>query len=784
MNISLNWLRDFVDCTGSPSELDDLLTRAGIKVESVRNRGTDFPKIVIAEILESIPHPNADRLSVCRVEDGSGPPRRIVCGAKNYKPGDKVPLALPGAVLPGGFKIKVGKLRGVESEGMLCSAKELGLADDAEGLLILPKDAPVGRPLSELYPADTVFELEITPNRPDWLSHAGVAREVAAFSGERLRLAPVEVLNIVGAQDDIVSLRAPALCPFYSVRRIRNVKVGHSPQWLSERLTAVGLRSINNIVDITNYVMLELGQPLHAFDAGKVRGGIVVRQAHSGEQFRALDGSECLLSTEDLAIADSEGPIALAGVMGGERSSVTDATTEVLLESAFFEPSSVRRSARFHDLHSESSQRFERGVDTEGVLAASTRATRLIEEIAGARADEMVIVAGAVPSAPKGVVLRLSRCRSLLGAEVSSEEVHEVLTRLGLAPAAKGENAVEWKIPSYRRDLSREVDLIEEVARFIGMERIGARTAAAPATPGRPDEVYDFQTALRQQLYALGLSEARTSTLVSERRLWREGAPLRLRNPLGEDQAFLRTSLVPGLIATLESNIRHGARSVGLYEIGRTFRADAPEEQETLTFLLYGEAAPKTWRENKVREFDWHDAKGIVEDIVPAPMACVRNEGEPRLALSADLLVNGSRIGVLGQLSPEFARTLNATKPVLVGEIALELLRIIPRPAEFRDIPKFPAVVRDIAVVCPIDLPYRDMESELWKANEDLLVEVEPFDVFADPSGEKLPVDRKSIAISLTFRARERTLNSEEVNAGCERLKRRLKEKLAVDFRE
>ncbi|MGB8464390.1 MAG: hypothetical protein WCE49_05550, partial [Terrimicrobiaceae bacterium] len=382
------------------------------------------------------------------------------------------------------------------------------------------------------------------------------------------------------------------------------------------------------------------------------------------------------------------------------------------------------------------------------------------------------------------VVLRLSRCRSLLGAEVTAEEVHDVLTRLGLAPATKGENAVEWKIPSYRRDLSREVDLIEEVARFIGMERIGARTAAAPAAPGRPDEVYDFQTALRQQLYALGLSEARTSTLVSERRLWQEGTPLRLRNPLGEDQAFLRTSLVPGLIAALESNIRHGAQSIGLYEIGRTYRAGMPEEQEKLTFLLYGEAAPKTWRENTVREFDWYDAKGIAEAIVPAPLVCARNEGEPRLALSAELLVNGNRIGFLGQMKPDFARTLNATKPVLVGEIALELLLTIPRPAAFRDVPKFPAVVRDIAVVGPIDLPYGDMESELWKADEDLLVRVEPFDVFADPSGEKLPADRKSIAISLTFRARERTLNSEEVNAGCERLKRRLAEKLAVDFRE
>ena len=400
MNISLNWLRDFVDWSGSASELDDLFTRAGVKVESITKKGADFPAVIVAQILESGQHPNADRLSVCRVDDGSSHRRQIVCGAKNYKPGDKVALALPGALLPGGFKIKVGKLRGVESEGMLCSAKELGLADDAEGLVILPKEAPVGRPLSELYPADIVLELEITPNRPDWLSHVGLAREVAAFSRESFHLAPIELPSIANAQEGMVSLQAPALCPFYSVRRIRNVKVGPSPQWLSRRLAAVGLRSINNIVDITNYVMLELGQPLHAFDASKVHGGIIVRRAYDGEAFRALDGNEYLLSGGDLAIADNGGPVALAGVMGGENSGVTDATTEVLLESAFFEPSSVRRSARLHNLHSESSHRFERGVDPEGVLLASARATRLIEEVAGGQGDETTTVAGLCPPLP------------------------------------------------------------------------------------------------------------------------------------------------------------------------------------------------------------------------------------------------------------------------------------------------------------------------------------------------------------------------------------------------
>ena len=320
------------------------------------------------------------------------------------------------------------------------------------------------------------------------------------------------------------------------------------------------------------------------------------------------------------------------------------------MESAFFDPSSVRRSARFHNLQSDSSYRFERGVDPLGVLVASARATRLIEEIAGGQGDETVIVAGAPPSAADVVAVRLSRCRSLLGADVSANEVRDALLRLGLVPAAENGDVVEWKIPSYRRDLSREVDLIEEVARVVGIERIPSRIAAAPARPGEADDVYDFQATVRQQLRALGLSEARTSTLVSGRMLWGDRNPLRLRNPLGEDQAFLRTSLLPGLLAALERNIRHGARSVGIYEIGRIFHAGESEEQQTLAFSLYGEISPKSWREDEVREFDWHDARGIVESLAPVPLTFIRNEGGPQLALSAELLAQGGRIGMLGQV--------------------------------------------------------------------------------------------------------------------------------------
>ncbi len=783
MNISLNWLREFVEWTGTDQELEALLTRTGIEVASIKSRGANVPQVVIAQILESTQHPNADRLSVCRVDDGSGHPRQVVCGAKNYKVGDKVPLALPGAVLPGDFKIKVGKLRGVESEGMLCSAKELHLAEDADGLLILPGDAPVGQPLSALYPSDTIFELELTPNRGDWQSHKGVAREISAFAKLPFHASTTEapqVQSIVQATDSLVTIEVPDLCSFYSVRRIRNVKVGPSPSWLSQRLEAVGLRSINNVVDITNYVMMESGQPLHAFDAQKVQGAIRVRQASKDESILALDGRTYKLSEGQTVIADDSAILALAGVMGGETSSVVSSTTEVLLESALFCSSATRRTARTLDLHSDSSHRFERGVDHSGILAASARATQLLVELAGGEAEPETYVVGDLPGLPADVTLSLDRCRKLLGMNVSNEEIHQALTGLGLS--FNGEAG--WSIPSHRLDLTREADLIEEVARVVGMERIPSKLAATPAVPGRADAAYDFQMGIRLKLVAAGMNEARTSTLVSEAMNWQDNQPVRLRNPLGEDQAFLRTSLIPGLVLALERNIRQGAKSVGLYEIGRVFQTGENEEAMHASFALYGEDGQSNWRGNKLRARDWHDAKGLVESLTNVPLRLEKIECVPPLVLAAKIFAGDRCIGRVGQLLPSACRALDATSSVLTAELDLAALESTTQPQVFAEISKFPAVVRDIAVVAPVELSYAKIVSALQEVNEPLLSLIEPFDVFTDPTGTKLPADRKSLAISLTFRAAGRTLNTEEVNAASDRLKKSLRDKLAVDFRE
>ncbi|HEY1582622.1 MAG TPA: phenylalanine--tRNA ligase subunit beta, partial [Chthoniobacterales bacterium] len=480
MKFSLNWLGEFVELPKDTARLADLLTLAGVEIEGVEERGANFEQVVVAQIISSEQHPNADRLSVCQVDDGSGEPRQIVCGAKNYKVGDKVPLARPGAILPNEFKIKASRLRGVESQGMLCSARELGIAEDAAGLLILSPEARIGASIGELFPHDTVLDVEITPNRSDLLSHYGLAREIATLTKKPLRRLKIAAPQIVAGGS--VQISAPNECPCYSARRIESITVGPSPDWLRAKLEAVGLRAINNIVDITNFVMLEIGQPLHAFDADKLEGGINVRLAEPNEKFLALDGRTYQLTPKNMLIADAARGIAIGGVMGGEDTGVTHSTRNVLLESAYFSPTSIRRTARELSLPSDASYRFERGVDPGMVLAASARAAELIREIAGGKPADETVVAGMLPAPPAGFALRYARCSELIGAEVAPEETDRILEGFGLEKLGGTEEQASWKIPSYRSDLRREVDLIEEVVRVFGINRI-AGTDRSRFTP-------------------------------------------------------------------------------------------------------------------------------------------------------------------------------------------------------------------------------------------------------------------------------------------------------------
>src|SRR5262245_12233676 len=519
MKFSVNWLREFVDLPKNPEQIADLLTRAGIEIKKIETRGANVENVVVSQITASSRHPNADRLTVCEVDDGSGTKRQIVCGATNYKAGNKVPLALPGTKLPNGADIRKSKLRGVESEGMLCSPVELGLGEDASGLLILSPDAKIGAPIGDLFPPDTILDIEITPNRGDLLSHFGLAREIAALTNKKI-VGQAHRLPAGGApalQKEGITIAAPRECPFFSLRKIDNVKVGPSPHWLRAKIESVGVRSINNIVDISNFVMLELGQPTHAFDADKLKGGINVRLARNGEKFVALDGRTYSLKPDNCVIADQERAVGIGGVMGGEETGVTDSTKNILLEAAYFLPASIRRTARDLNLQSDASYRFERGVDQDMILRASQRAAELMTEIAGGTAAKETDVAGKLPADPADVSLSYEKCSRLIGVTIEPNTVDEILTRFGLRKTAGTNNSATWKIPSYRRDLQRDVDLIEEVLRGYGIDKIPGRTRGRFMPTSAADRSHDVETTvLRKRLAGAGLFEVRTSKLISK----------------------------------------------------------------------------------------------------------------------------------------------------------------------------------------------------------------------------------------------------------------------------
>ena len=795
MNVSLNWLNERVDLTGrTVEELSALLTFSGIEVEGVQTSGVPSDLIVVAQIKDAQPHPNADKLKVCSVDTGEGEPRQIVCGAKNYSVGDKVPCALPGAKLAPDFEIKVGKLRGVESHGMLCAASEIGLVDKEDGLFILPDDSPLGARLTDLHPSDTVFELEITPNRPDCLCHTGVARELATLTKRPLQDVPVGDLSPSAPADaDTVKLESET-CPFYTALRISGVNVTESPAWLQGKLEAIGLRPINNVVDITNYVLHELGQPLHAFDAAKVTGGIVVRQAQEGEEFAALDEKTYPLTPEDCVISDAKGSaLALGGVMGGLDSGVTGETTDLILESAWFQPSRIRSTSRRLALSSDSSYRFERRVDPEGVLPASALAAHLILEIAGGEIDGEVKIAGAAPQSVFKVNLSLPQLAQVTGGSISPEEAEESLDRLGLTDAGNG----EWRVPSFRPDLTRSIDLIEEVVRIAGFDAIPARNLAYAAPASDDDKLYDGEMSLKRELAALGFFEAQTIKLISDAQVddalplrpLQDGDLIRVKLPLSEDHAVMRPSLAPGLLATASRNVRQGVDSLCYFESGRCFRnaggGKAPDlEAEHLGILMGGRRQPASWAQKDDGDLDLYDLKAVLSHILPGRAIQLSPTRSGTFPLTATIQANGKPVGTFAQVAPGRCRALDLPAGVFLAELDLAKLVALRNKSEMvSELPQYPGSTRDAAMEAPADLANADIEKCLAKSNEPLLVTATCFDVFRDPSGEKLAADRKSIAYTFLYRSLERTLKSEEVDEAHARLLAHLEKSLPISFR-
>ena len=784
MKFSVNWLREFVDLPRNPEEIADLLTHAGIETKNVETRGANIENVVVSQITASSRHPNADRLTVCEVDDGSGTKRQIVCGATNFKVGDKVPLALPGAKLPNGTEIGKSKLRGVESEGMLCSPIELGLGEDASGLLILSPDAKVGTPIADLFPADTILDVEITPNRGDLLSHFGLAREVAALLGRALRLPPAG--EAPPLQESGVNITANRECPFFSLRRIENVKVGSSPQWLRGKIESVGIRSINNIVDISNFVMLELGQPTHAFDADKLKGGINVRLARDGEKFLALDGKTYSLKPDNCVIADQERAVGIGGVMGGEETGVTESTKNILLEAAYFLPASIRRTARDLNLQSDASYRFERGVDPDMVLRASHRAAELMRDIAAGTPAKAIQVAGELPSNPADVSLSYKKCDRVIGIPIEPETVDKILTRFGLnrkfSKADLRETQSTWSIPSYRRDLRRDVDLIEEVLRAYGIEKIPGRTRGRFMQLGKADQTHDVETLfLRERLAGIGLSEVRTSKLISRSASAFSGGAIELRNPLSEDHVALRPNLISGLLDVLERNIRAGAQSVSIFEIGRVFISQAEgDEERHLGILLWGNvASASNWRSQIRRSLDLFDLKGTLEGIVsnlsfgPAK--------RPDSALAVEIFYDDKSIGFGGQLSADKS---SAPGSVFIAELNLDRFPMGGAAKKFRELDRYPSIRRDIAIIVPEKLTHAEILRVIKETSEPLLETVQLFDLFEGSEGTTPPPSGKSLAYRLTYRAKNRTLTNEEVNAAHAKIREQLKRELGVTLRE
>lgn len=770
MKFSENWLRTFVNPALDSAQLDHILTMAGLEVEARERVAPEFSQVVVAQILSAEKHPDADRLQICRVEVGQTEPLQIVCGASNARVGLKVPCALVGAALPG-FNIKQAKVRGIESFGMLCSSKELGLAEESSGLLELPGDAPVGQDIrSYLDLNDQLFTLKLTPNRSDCLSVFGVARDVAALTGAPLNQPLVEVAVMHHQTRKKVVVEQPAACPRYCGRVINGVNaMAQTPAWMVQRLERSGLRSISPVVDITNYVLLEMGQPLHAFDLAKLSGDVRVRTARAGENIALLNGQSVALQSDMLVIADDHGAIALAGIMGGAATAVSDSTTDIFLESAFFAPSAITGKARRLGLSTDSSYRFERGVDFAATLQALERATQLIVEICGGGVGPATEATAQLP-ARNPIRLRVSKARDILGIPLDGDVVCEVLNRLQFQFTAAGDE-FEVTPPSYRFDLLIEEDLVEEIVRMYGYEHV-------PALPPQftlnmlPDVESRLRIAdVRRDLVAADYHEAVTYSFVDEsweRNLQGNESPIRLRNPIASNMSVMRSSMWGGLLDALLYNLNRKQERVRLFEIGACFFATAHgfTEVTRVAGLCYGSVSPEQWGEAG-REVDFYDIKADVETLARGR---ARYEAVQHPALhpgqSARVMLDGRCIGWMGGLHPQWQQHYQLPHGVMIFELDVAPLQERGLP-EFSGVAKFPPVRRDLALVVNETVPVQALLDVMMDARVAVVSEIALFDQYR---GKGVPERQKSLAFRIVMQDTQKTLTDEEVDAAMAKL--------------
>ena len=798
MRVPIGWLREFVRLEDLDiARLCEILTMGGLEVESVEELGAEIAGVVVGEIVRAEPHPNADKLTVCQVRSG-GAPVTVVCGATNMKAGDHVAYAPPGTVLPGNRRIESAAIRGVESAGMLCSEAELGLSGDASGILILASDAPLGERLgAHLGVEDTVLDVSVTPNRGDCLSVLGIAREVAALTGQRLLRPRLSVRERGTAASDSIRVRVddPSGCTRYAARLVRGVRVGPSPLWLQRRLLAVGLRPINNVVDVTNLVMMERGQPLHAFDYDRLPAPeIVVRRAGATASIRTLDGVVRSLAPDDLLITAGEEPIALAGVMGGLDSEVGDATTGVLLEAAWFDPGTVRRTARRLDLRSEAAFRFERGVDVDGVPIALHRAAALLRQVAGGEVAPGVVEAypGAHPPAP--IAVRPRRVEELLGFALGRAEITATLKLLGAAVGAGPRGVLSVVPPTFRLDLTREIDVIEEIARIAGYARIPTTMPQVRMQGGALPIRLRRERELKQLLAAHGLSEIISLSFASSRQnelfpgVSTNGGAVAVLNPMTREDSEMRRSLLGGLVTAWRANCNQGVTGVGGFSIGKVFwQAEGNREGWRLAGLLAGDLSHTGI--GKPRAVEFADAKGVVEAVFDRlhVLDTVRwerwAEGLPfHPGKTGVATLGGQIVGALGALHPEVEVELGVDGAHWLFELDLEkVLPYCPARLVFRGLPRYPAVVRDLAIVADEDFASDRVVQFVRSRGRDLVEDIELFDEYV---GVPIPAGKKSLAYSIAYRAPDRTLTDDEVNSLHDELTRALSRELGVEPRQ
>ena len=795
MKFSESWLREWVNPEVSTAQLVAQLTMAGLEVDAVDPVAGDFSGVVVGEIIKVDPHPDAEKLRICSVMGNGNAPLQVVCGAANARVGIKVPFATIGAILPGDFAIKKAKLRGVESFGMLCAQTELKAGEDDEGLWELPSDAPVGEDLRKyLNLDDQIIEVDLTPNRGDCLSIRGLAREVGVLNRTNLTLPKFSQIECSSSAEFEVSVSASEACPVYAGRVITNVDIScPSPQWLVEKLRRGGVRSIDPVVDVTNYVLLELGQPMHAFDLDKLAGGIDVRMATEGEKILLLDGQEVSLLPQTLVIADNNGAVALAGVMGGNRTSVSETTKNIFLESAFFTPEALAGKARAYGLHTDSSHRFERGVDYDLQCAALERATELLVAITGGDVGPIILKRAADAARSSTIVLRKLRLAKSLGLSLEDSQVEDILTRLGLEIIEKSNERWIFSVPSHRFDLGIEEDLVEEIARVYGYDHLPIKATQFSLNLPKKSETESSSRDFKSHLVSRGFQEVITYSFIDpvlHSHFTSEFTPVTLRNPISSEMSSMRTSLIPGLVSVLKTNLSRQKTRVHCFEEGMRFcstdgSTNKLTQERTLAGLIYGSREPASWL-GKAVDADFFDLKGHVESLLKVMISGKPIEFRPTVTRaylhpgqSAEIVCEGKVIGVLGALHPSTQKALDLSKPPYVFELLLDSLVTRPLP-RFAGLSRFPEVTRDLAVVVNKDTPLAKLSEAINAAAGNCLTNLKLFDVYR---GEGIDTERKSLAFSLTFQHSSRTLKDEEINASIEAILQCLKDEFGAIFR-